>query len=503
MKRYCFAVFFLFYISLPLLSQEIESFIEKKCLNGIEIPDKLMPAFQTYRSKESFSHCLGSDSCGISGYALIQRLKNSVKYDATVHCPLCEVDFPVSSASLQIMNTQTRTNKDYVIALDGMPLNADWQAPPECPLCGGSYDELTLNPALKGNLWEIWRRTGYDSSRWGAYIEALTLIQADNYAIYQAAIKAARKNKIPEEKKYYLELALESLNNYLNDSKSKLEPDTEDNYLYSDWNILQNKIMKMKAELLRQMSRFGEAAALLDEFEIKYSADYDSAKIRKLINQKNCEPAAKPIGNDLHEAVLRAKAGEPVKDTDEIAMLVAADNSLLFQRMHDLTPLMLAICEDKPEVVKFLVGAAYDTIFEKNRGKSIAAHYAALFGNVEILKEVVRFDNINYQNNAGCSPLYVAIEAGNYDAVDYLLSENAAMDLLTDTQKDALVLACTYSTKEHERILERLLKQQTNNRQKFINEAYAAAKESGTQKMQEILKKLGAIEPPTDEENDE
>ncbi|NLV94079.1 MAG: hypothetical protein GX031_05945, partial [Candidatus Riflebacteria bacterium] len=95
MRRYFFAVFFLFYITLPLLSQEIESFIEKKCLNGIEIPDKLMPAFKTYRSKESFSHCLGSDSCGISGYALIQRLKNSVKYDATVHCPLCEVDFPV------------------------------------------------------------------------------------------------------------------------------------------------------------------------------------------------------------------------------------------------------------------------------------------------------------------------------------------------------------------------------------------------------------------------
>ena len=171
MKRYCFAVFFLFYISLPLLSQEIESFIEKKCLNGIEIPDKLMPAFQTYRSKESFSHCLGSDSCGISGYALIQRLKNSVKYDATVHCPLCEVDFPVSSASLQIMNTQTRTNKDYVIALDGMPLNADWQAPPECPLCGGSYDILSLNRLLCSNLWEMWRIQHYDASGWNGYIE--------------------------------------------------------------------------------------------------------------------------------------------------------------------------------------------------------------------------------------------------------------------------------------------------------------------------------------------
>lgn len=504
MRRYFFAVFLLFYIALPLLSQEIESFIEKKCLNGIEIPDKLMPAFQTYRSKESFSHCLGSDSCGISGYALIQRLKNSVKYDATVHCPLCEVDFPVSSASLQIMNPQTRTNKDYVIALDGMPLNADWQAPPECPLCGGSYDILSLNRLLCSNLWEMWRIQHYDASGWSGYIEPLLLSEVDKYLVYQASVKASRAlRENPEKRKYFLEVALESLDQHISDSKIKHNLDDKDESAYSDWNLLQSDIMKMKAELLRQMSRFGEAAALLDEFEIKYSADYDSAKIRKLINQKNCEPAAKPIGNDLHEAVLRAKAGEPVKDTDEIAMLVAADNSLLFQRMHDLTPLMLAICEDKPEVVKFLVGAAYDTIFEKNRGKSIAAHYAALFGNVEILKEVVRFDNINYQNNAGCSPLYVAIEAGNYDAVDYLLSENAAMDLLTDTQKDALVLACTYSTKEHERILERLLKQQTNNRQKFINEAYAAAKESGTPKMQEILKKLGAIEPPPYEENDE
>lgn len=58
-------------------------------------------------------------------------------------------------------------------------------------------------------------------------------------------------------------------------------------------------------------------------------------------------------------------------------------------------------------------------------------HYAAYIGSCDIMKALVSKSgvNINARNDAGCTPLYLASQQGRNEAVQYLISKNARINI--------------------------------------------------------------------------
>jgi uncharacterized protein len=107
------------------------------------------------------------------------------------------------------------------------------------------------------------------------------------------------------------------------------------------------------------------------------------------------------------------------------------------------TPLMVAACENCPDVVKYLVELPNVNIdLQDNDGES-ALYQAASIGNVEVVKILINANaNVESCNKENITPLIIAAYNGHYDVCRVLIDRGyASVNFQDNSNKTALSLA--------------------------------------------------------------
>lgn len=120
---------------------------------------------------------------------------------------------------------------------------------------------------------------------------------------------------------------------------------------------------------------------------------------------------------------------------------------------NDLSPMMMAAYADRGRIVKLFLddGVSPD---ETNARNYTAAHFAAFYGNYEVMDILIAGGaNINALNNVGQTPLMIAAFYGNAKTVKLLVSKGADSAIKDSGGLDAKELAEKKNKKDVLKIL--------------------------------------------------
>ncbi|CAG8463409.1 7192_t:CDS:2 [Funneliformis mosseae] len=107
------------------------------------------------------------------------------------------------------------------------------------------------------------------------------------------------------------------------------------------------------------------------------------------------------------------------------------------------TPLMVAACENCPDVINYLVGLPNVNIDLQNNDGESALYQAASLGNVEVVKIMMNANaNVESCNRENITPLIIAAYNGHADVCSELIDHgHANVDFQDSSYKTALLLA--------------------------------------------------------------
>ena len=321
-----------------------------------------------------------------------------------VMCPVCRIEFTAfltASSSAQV-------------CIDGRPVDGRIGPLTECPLCRGVFGELQPNTAevaiLKQFVWSGEFQAVKDSDPAIRYATLLQKLERDDSAIAQAWLQTAwvaKENS--EQQKTAFTNSLKFFENALVSEKPEKEKLFE--------------LSIRKAEILRQLARFAEAQAWLEQMQNNNDLKHGWFPMiinhcLKLVAAKNSKPAPLPAGNPLHTAIAEA-------NTEKTARL-AADKTLLEEiNGAGQTPLLQAVSARNAELVELLLKVGADTRQSDLNGNS-ALHYAVSSRNIRLLKLILpAAANPDPINSEGKTPLLLAAENGTVDMIEALLQAGA------------------------------------------------------------------------------
>jgi len=321
-----------------------------------------------------------------------------------VMCPVCRIEFTAfltASSSAQV-------------CIDGRPVDGRIGPLTECPLCRGVFGELQPNTAevaiLKQFVWSGEFQAVKDSDPAIRYATLLQKLERDDSAIAQAWLQTAwvaKENS--EQQKTAFTNSLKFFENALVSEKPEKEKLFE--------------LSIRKAEILRQLARFAEAQAWLEQMQNNNDLKHGWFPMiinhcLKLVAAKNSKPAPLPAGNPLHTAIAEA-------NTEKTARL-AADKTLLEEiNGAGQTPLLQAVSARNAELVELLLKVGADTR-QSDLSSNSALHYAVNSRNIRLLQLILPATaNPDPVNSEGKTPLLLAAENGMVDMIEALLQAGA------------------------------------------------------------------------------
>jgi len=321
-----------------------------------------------------------------------------------VMCPVCRIEFTAfltASASAQV-------------CIDGRPVDGRIGPLTECPLCRGVFGDLRPNTSetasLKQFVWSGDFQAVKDADPAIRYATLLQKLERDDSAIAQAWLQAAWTAKENSEQQ---KTAFTNSLKFFESAMTSEKPEKEKLF----------ELAIRKAEVLRQLARFAEAGAWLEQMQ--KNSDLKHGWFPMVINHclqlvaaKNSKPAPLPEGNALHAAVAEA-------NTEKVTRL-AADKALLEEiNGAGQTPLLQALSTRNAELVELLLKAGADPRQADLNGNS-ALHYAVNSKNIRLLKLILpAVANPDPVNSEGKTPLLLAAESGTVDMIEVLMQAGA------------------------------------------------------------------------------
>lgn len=356
-------------------------------LNGVEYPENLYNEISEYIRKTCLENALSSfDQTNQNVYEIIVKIYSKVKYDKKLYCPVCKIHYPVSSEYSNNLTDDNYLNTNSHICIDGIPLNASYRLPAECPLCGGIFSKTNFPPEMNTKFYDFWYSiyqgvVRKSNDKWDMYVWGLEWLQLEDlYGIADIYLKASRtNNKNKQKKTYYLTKALQYLTQYI-----EKQNQSEEKYIGEEILYLQIK----KADLYRQLQRYKEAQKILETIQHDCCQEdsycYVLAEhLLEFINKKDYFPAIQPIGNKLHIAI-----HENRKIDESIIQLI--DTRILNQNnKYGIKPLCQSIIEQNMNYINLLTTTKYLKFYKLN--ESELDQYKLLLeriGNSEITTRV-------------------------------------------------------------------------------------------------------------------
>lgn len=143
---------------------------------------------------------------------------------------------------------------------------------------------------------------------------------------------------------------------------------------------------------------------------------------------------------------------------NDIAALLITQENINAPNNKNLTPLMIACSNNKPEIVRLLIekGAKADWV---NQDGQSAFHCACISGCKEGVELLLTKDNIN-ASFACVTPLMLACASNQLEIFKFLIEKGADKSALGEGRAKALHIACNYGAKE---IVEDLITEENLN----------------------------------------
>ena len=130
----------LFFLFLFIISFWQSSNASPVVLNGVEYPEDLYNEIKGYIRETCLENALSSvDINNKNVYEILVNIFRKVKFDKTLYCPVCKINYPVSAEYSNNMKEIVASNGNSQVCIDGLPLNVSYQLPAECPLCGDIF----------------------------------------------------------------------------------------------------------------------------------------------------------------------------------------------------------------------------------------------------------------------------------------------------------------------------------------------------------------------------
>jgi ankyrin repeat protein len=122
------------------------------------------------------------------------------------------------------------------------------------------------------------------------------------------------------------------------------------------------------------------------------------------------------------------------------------------------TPLMEALCNEKFDIVKLLLKSHNNPgIYHKDIDGNCALLYACMYGNLEIIKLLLRDRNMRVRNNNNETPLILCLKNNSRDVINYILSKSNIDINCTDIYgSNSVTLCCRMGYLEELKTLIRL-----------------------------------------------
>ncbi len=328
-------------------------------INDIEIPEDLYKEISDFNNNMWQSIAGGwYDENNQTMFEILQKLSKKIKVEKVSYCPVCDIEYPVGKDTIDTLQIDYKKKYDHRICLDSLPLNVSYKLPTKCLFCGGIIHKFTLNSYAQNEKSDIWRvcrnDTGINQDKWDIYITCLETLSLENhFNLVETCLKASRSYCNNENfRKFYLKRALKHLENYFEEEKNN-------GYKYSSDNSLNPNDLLKKADILRQLGDFEEAASITADLKNQVDNKYSYLGIElnllgNLILKKDTKPAIRPLGNELHIAIHN---NEKIKS--DILSLVSYE-SIWQNNMYGLSALKQAIVEQRVNYVKLFTEKKYD-----------------------------------------------------------------------------------------------------------------------------------------------
>lgn len=167
-------------------------------------------------------------------------------------------------------------------------------------------------------------------------------------------------------------------------------------------------------------------------------------KTRCIRKRKHFQTRKQRGGSTIHAAVYR-------NNIAEVRRLIESGVDVNEQEkgtMYGLTPLMIAIVKDYPQIVNLILQAPGFNVNAKSNEGFTALHKAAEHNKINYVRQLLAIEgiHINAQNILHATPLIIACEKNNADIVELLLSKEG-IDVNKKkriTNETALTISCSY-----------------------------------------------------------
>lgn len=355
-------------------------------------------------------------------------------------CPVCNIEY---TAFL----TASPTSE---LCIDGRPADGRIPPPPECPLCHGAFGVITYSPAeigiLKKFVWSSDFQNIKNSDPAVRHATILDHLEHDNDQVAQAWLQAAWANEQqPEIHKSCLEKSLKLFEECLTANSESYE--TEKLF---DLSI-------KTADLLRQLGKFAEAGAMLDQMlqNAKFANGWFPMVLkhcRQLVESKNSKPSPLPTGNPLHAAIAQGNIA--------LAERLASNSELLNEiNAAGQTPLIQAISKSDETITELLLKAGASVKQTDLRGNT-PLHHAVLSGKQSLLEKILPASgNLDPVNNDGATPLLLAADNGKVSIINTLIEAGADFNRKDGRGNTVLHILCGKLGGGREDVVNRLASQ--------------------------------------------
>ena len=340
-----------------ILSIALEIFADDGfILNGVYIPKELYKEIKNYVSSSTEEiHSPRWCAYNQDSKEIEAKLLSQVKHNKKAYCQFCNINYPVADYYSEKIDIDCRFPYDSRICIDGLPIEVTYILPPQCPLCGLIANTDYYSPVALGQMNLLWhaqflieREKG---DLWKHYEAPLLLIEHEHnseelfrkFIFFLKASRSVKNDKI--KRKDYIKEAFEYLDMHIR----RIEKNDD---FFNDYE--KRATLILKADILRQMENFEEAASLTSYIRKELDSSYTYSEILldvldDLIQKKNNMPALKPFGNKLHIAIHENK---PINS--EIEQMVCDKKFIKTYNINQMSPLMVAIIEKKIEYIKLL-----------------------------------------------------------------------------------------------------------------------------------------------------